>query len=105
MAIMSTLERLRAQFGSPPREFGMMPQWFWNDDLDEAELLRQLREFHAKGCGGIMPHPRIGLSRRIGYLTPEFFRLIRLVVEESARLGMKVVLYDEATYPSGSAQG
>jgi len=102
---MGTLDQRRAAFAEPPREFGMMPQWFWNDDLDEAEMLRQLREFHAKGCGGIMPHPRIGLSRRVGYLTPEFFRLVRRMVEEAARLGMKVVLYDEGSYPSGSAQG
>ena len=102
---MSALDTLRSQFADPPREFGMMPQWFWNDDLDEAELLRQLREFHAKGCGGVMPHARVGLSRRVGYLTPEFFRLVRLVVTEAARLGLKVVLYDEGSYPSGSAQG
>jgi hypothetical protein len=102
---MNTFADLQSQFAEPPREFGMMPQWFWNDDVEEGELLRQLGEFHAKGCGGIMPHPRIGLSRRVGYLTPEFFRLIRIVVAEAARLGMKVVLYDEGSYPSGSAQG
>lgn len=102
---MHGLDDLRSHFAAPPREFGMMPQWFWNDDLDEGEMLRQLREFHAKGCGGIMPHPRLGLSRRVGYLTPGFFRIVRRMVEEAARLGMKVVLYDEGSYPSGSAQG
>ncbi len=94
-----------AVFVDPPREFGMMPFWLWNDDLDEDEIIRQLRAFHAAGCGGVTIHPRVGLSRRVGYLTPAFFRLVRLAVEEAARLGMKVVLYDEASYPSGSAQG
>jgi hypothetical protein len=102
---MHAMETLGASFRDPPREFGMVPQWFWNDDVEEGELLRQLREFQAMGCGGIMPHPRIGLARRVGYLTPEYFRLVRVVVEEAARLGMKVVLYDEGSYPSGSAQG
>lgn len=92
-------------FCNPPAEFGVMPFWFWNDDLDEEELLRQVREFHAKGFGGFLLHPRVGLSRRIGYLTDEFFRLANVVVAEAARLGMKVVLYDEGSYPSGSAQG
>ncbi|HET9222164.1 MAG TPA: glycosyl hydrolase, partial [Roseiflexaceae bacterium] len=46
-----------------------------------------------------------GLSRRVGYLTDEFFRLMCMAVEEAARLGMQVVLYDEGSYPSGSAQG
>jgi len=98
-------DRLTDAFREPPREFGFMPFWFWNDDLKDAELIRQIREFHAKGCGGFIPHPRIGLSRRVGYLTPEFFRLIRVAVEEAARLDMKVVLYDEGSYPSGTAQG
>lgn len=96
---------IRTIFADPPREFGAMPFWFWNDDLTEEELLRQVREFHARGFGGFIPHARIGLSRRVGYLTEEYFRLLRLVVEEAARLGMKVVLYDEGSYPSGSAQG
>jgi hypothetical protein len=96
---------LHTIFVDPPREFGIMPFWFWNDDLDEAELLRQIRAFHAKGFGGFIPHARIGLSRRVGYLTAEFFRLVRIAVAEAARLGMKVVLYDEGSYPSGSAQG
>src|SRR5690606_25161719 len=63
------------------------------------------REFHAQGLGGFIPHARIGLSPRVGYLTDEYFRLLRLCVEEAARLGMKVVLYDEGSYPSGSAEG
>jgi hypothetical protein len=102
-----TLDTLSLQqnFAAPPREFGAIPFWFWNDDLDEAEVLRQLREFHANGFGGVLIHPRTGLSRRVGYLTAEFFRLVRLVVDEAARLDMKIVLYDEGSYPSGSAQG
>lgn len=96
---------LHENFADPPREFGAIPFWFWNDDLHETELLRQLREFCSKGFGGVLIHPRIGLSRRVGYLTDEYFRLVRIVVTEAARLGMKIVLYDEGSYPSGSAQG
>lgn len=92
-------------FIDPPRGYGPVPFWFWNDDLEEGELLRQLRAFHAAGCDGVVLHPRPGLGERIGYLTPEFFRLVRLVVEEAERLGMKIVLYDEGSYPSGSACG
>jgi len=92
-------------FIDPPREFGLIPFWFWNDDLEEGELIRQLHAFHDAGFGGVLPHARVGLSRRVGYLTDEFFRLMRLVVDEAARLGMKVILYDEGSYPSGSACG
>ena len=100
-----TTASLRTAFADPPREFGIMPFWFWNDDLQDDEVRRQIVAFHDKGFGGFIPHARIGLSRRVGYLTDEYFRLIRIAVEEAERLGMKVVLYDEGSYPSGSAQG
>ncbi|HET7769937.1 MAG TPA: hypothetical protein VFN74_14265 [Chloroflexota bacterium] len=96
---------LAAQLFNPPAEYGMWPFWFWNDDLTGAELLRQLRAFHAAGAGGVVIHPRIGLSARVGYLTPEYFRLVRAVTDECAALGMGVILYDEGSYPSGSAAG
>ena len=99
------LHSVLAQAGTPPAEFGLMPFWFWNDDLQETELLRQLRAFQAGGMGGVVIHPRIGLSRRIGYLTAEYLRLVRRVVDECAALGLKVILYDEGSYPSGSACG
>lgn len=99
------LERFLQKAADPGPEYGVVPFWFWNDDLDEAELLRQLRAMRDGGVGGVLIHPRVGLSRRVGYLTPEFFHLVRWVAEEAAALGLKVVLYDEGSYPSGSACG
>ena len=96
---------LKTQFADPAREFGFMPLWCWNDDLTDEGLIEQIGEFYEKGFGGFIIHPRNGLSRRIGYLTEEFFRLVKLVVAEAARLEMKVILYDEAGYPAGSARG
>ena len=93
------------RFLEPPLEFAPMPFWFWNDDLERAELIRQVRAFRKAQFGGFVIHARVGLSRRIGYLTEAYFRLVRRVVEEAARYGMKVILYDEGSYPSGSAQG
>ena len=100
-----SLRQVHATFADPPREFGLIPLWFWNDDLQDAVLLEQLHAFYEAGFGGVAPHPRLGLSRRVGYLTDEYFRLLRLVVAEAARLGMKVILYDEGSYPSGAANG
>ncbi|MFI2103454.1 hypothetical protein ACH436_09190 [Isoptericola sp. NPDC019693] len=78
---------------------------FWNDDLDDAGVLAQLREIAGAGFVGVTLSARVGLSRRVGYLTPEFLRLVRVAVDECARLGLAVMLYDEASYPSGSANG
>ena len=99
------LQQAFATFSAPPREFGPIPFWFLNDDLEEEELLRQLHAFHDAHFGGFVLHARVGLSPRVGYLTDEFFRLARRLVAEADRLGMKVILYDEGSYPSGSAQG
>ncbi|MFE5342739.1 hypothetical protein ACFQ80_21135 [Isoptericola sp. NPDC056578] len=78
---------------------------FWNDDLDDDVVLTQLREIADAGFVGVTLSARVGLSRRVGYLTDEFLRLVRVAVDECARLGLAVMLYDEASYPSGSANG
>ncbi len=78
---------------------------FWNDDLDDAGVLAQLGDIAAAGFRGVTLSARIGLSRRVGYLTDEHLRLVRVAVDECARLGLAVMLYDEASYPSGSANG
>lgn len=78
---------------------------FWNDDLDDDGVLAQLRELAGAGFVGVTLSARVGLSRRVGYLADEFLRLVRVAVDECARLGLAVMLYDEASYPSGSANG
>ena len=94
-----------AFLAEPAREYSPIPFWFLNGDLRHEELRRQLRDFAAHGVYGVVLHPRMGLPRRIGYLSPVFFRYLRTAVETAAELGMKIVLYDEGMYPSGSAGG
>ena len=90
---------------SPGREFSPIPFWFLNDELSEEEIERQLTDFCEKGVFGVVLHPRIGLPESIPYLSERFMHYIRFAVKTAARLGMKVVIYDEAMYPSGSAHG
>ena len=89
----------------PDREYTPIPFWFLNDELTDGEIVRQLRDFHDKGVDGVVLHPRIGVPESIPYLSDKFMHSIRLAVETAASLGMYVVLYDEAMYPSGSAHG
>ena len=46
-----------------PNEFSMVPFWFWNDDLSEEEIARQLDDFRAHGVHAFVIHPRAGLPR------------------------------------------
>ncbi|MGN6562829.1 MAG: glycosyl hydrolase [Thermomicrobiales bacterium] len=89
----------------PGREFSLLPFWFWNDDLDEAELHRQLADFARHGVYGVVLHPRLGLPRSIGWLSDRMLAFMGVAIAEARRLGMRVVLYDEGMYPSGSASG
>lgn len=99
------INQFKEQFLHPHREFTPIPFWFWNDTLTEDELLRQIDDFNSKGVNGFVIHPRMGLPKEIGYLTDEYMNFVRFAVEKAAERNMVVVLYDEASYPSGSAHG
>ena len=96
---------LPAEFRDPPREFSLMPFWFWNDDLKDEEIVRQIDDFEKHGVYGFVIHPRVGLPRDIGWLSPKMIHCMKLAVDEAAKRGMYVILYDEAMYPSGSSCG
>lgn len=96
---------LHPEFVDPPREFSLCPFWFWNDVLSEAEIVRQMDDFQSHGIHAFVIHPRVGLPREIGWMSDEMGRFVRFAVEEAARRGMWVVLYDEGMYPSGSSSG
>jgi hypothetical protein len=93
------------EFKNPPREFSLMPFWFWNDTLDHDELIRQVADFEAHGVYGFVIHPRIGLPEDTGWLSERMISAMHTVINEAARRGMYVILYDEGMYPSGSSGG
>ena len=53
-----TVETLR----HPPREYGILPFWFLNGELDPEEMRWQLRELREKGMPGIILPGRFGLE-------------------------------------------
>ncbi|NLD72240.1 MAG: hypothetical protein GX649_05930, partial [Chloroflexi bacterium] len=86
-----------------PQPAGYYPFWFWNGDLDEAEIRRQVAEMAAQGMRGFYIHPRQGLRRP--YLSDAFFRMVEVALEAAEEHGLIVNLYDEFPYPSGVAGG
>jgi hypothetical protein len=89
----------------PRREHTLVPFWFWNDRLEEAEILRQIADFAAHGVHGFVLHPRVGLPRDTGWMSERLLGFMRVAIEEAARRRMTVFLYDEGMYPSGSSSG
>lgn len=89
----------------PSAEFTPIPFWFYNDAPDKEKIKKQFTDYMEKGVNGIVLHPRIGIPKSLEYLSEEYFRVAKYIVETAAELNMKVVLYDEGMYPSGSAHG
>jgi len=93
------------EFVNPPREFSVMPFWFWNDTIKDEELVRQIADFEAHGVYGFVIHPRIGLPDNVKWLSAEMIHAMDVAISEASRRKMYVVLYDEGMYPSGSSSG
>lgn len=87
------------------RPYAPVPFWFLNDRLTETELLRQIAEMDRVGVGGFVLHPRVGLPRDQGWMSKPLLAMLRACCAEAKRRGLRVVLYDEGMYPSGSASG
>jgi hypothetical protein len=85
----------------PNRDFGILPFWFLNGELDPEEMRWQLSELSNKGMHGVVFHGRYGLE--MPYLGPRYLDRIKSGVEEANRLGLAAWIYDEMNWPSGTA--
>ena len=101
----SKIQMLLNNLLNPPMEFTPIPFWFYNDAPDKEKVKKQFTDYVEKGVNGIVLHPRIGIPKSLKYLSEEYFHVVKYIVETAAELNMKVVLYDEGMYPSGSAHG
>jgi len=83
--------------------FGLKPFWFWNGEMKDDEIIRQIKEMHEKGIGGFLIHPRQGLT--VPYLSKQWFDKVGVAVEGAKKYGLEAWLYDEYPYPSGIGGG
>ncbi len=91
--------RLLKEFGDPSNKLGPAPFWFLNEKLDKKELTWQIKEMKKNGLSGYVMHARYGLE--VPYLSEEWFDKIGHIIEESDKLGMDAIIYDEVDWPSG----
>lgn len=94
---------MRSEFARPALSHNTRPLWFWNGPLDKratAEIMERSRESGYAGFG-ILP----GRGMKPDFMTDEFLDHYRFAVETAERLGLKMCLYDEYWFPSGSAGG
>ncbi len=98
-----TVQQLTDLFDNPPSEYRSAPLWDWNEQITEEGIDFQMKEFKKAGIGGVFVHPRPGLLTE--YLSEEWFHLFDYTVQKGKELDMKVLIYDENSYPSGFAGG
>ncbi|MDH4240996.1 MAG: hypothetical protein OEW48_15665, partial [Phycisphaerae bacterium] len=68
---------------NPSREFSLCPFWFWNDNLSEKEIDRQLADFQAHEVHAFVIHPRAGLPRSIGWMSERMIYFMRYTIEQA----------------------
>ena len=93
----------RELFQNPPVEYSSAPFWVWNDMMTDEMVISTLHDLYSQGIRQVFIHPRPGLMTP--YLSNEWFRLWEVALKEAKRLGIKVWIYDENSYPSGFAGG
>ncbi|MGI6269688.1 MAG: glycosyl hydrolase [Candidatus Howiella sp.] len=98
-------DALWEQFQTPAAEYKSRPLWFWNDSLENMTKA-QIREIMVNSQSesgyfgfGILP------NWINNYMSDEYLELYRYALEVAEELGMKMCLYDENGFPSGSAGG
>jgi len=93
---------LRADFASAPAAFQTRPLWFWNGTPERrktSEIMERSRESGYAGFGILPTHGKPS------FMSPEFLDQYAHAIDEAARLGLTMCLYDELWFPSGAAGG
>lgn len=102
-AEVGTAGSLRAEFETPPFRYHSRPLWFWNGKLEAEKTKGVVAACKAAGYAGMGILPAKGMG--CDFMSPEFLRQYKVAIDEAGRLGMKMCLYDEFWFPSGSAGG
>lgn len=91
------------EFENPSVFYRVKPFWFWNGDITEEGIEKQIKEMYEKGIGGFYLSPRQGQT--VPYLSDKWFSLVKYACERAKAYGLEAWLYDEYPYPSGMGGG
>jgi hypothetical protein len=96
-------EELRGEFVDSPLRWQSRPLWFWNGKLDAEKTKGIVAACKTAGYYGMGILPSDGMG--VDFMNPEFLKQYKVAVDEAGKLDMKMCLYDEYWFPSGSAGG
>ncbi|NRF41238.1 glycosyl hydrolase [Pedobacter foliorum] len=103
------------EFKNPSTLHKPIPFWHLNGQLTTQEINRQVADAAKSGFGGVAVLPvTAGAQHPTGlpspgmsptYLTEEYFSRYQDILKAAKSNGIKVILYDDVDFPSGSAGG
>jgi len=94
---------LKKDFINPSSRYRPVPWWCWNGDMNEEEMEWQMREFLDKGIFEVFIQPLFGLE--VEYLSDKWWDKFNFAIKKAKELGMRIWLYDEYNWPSGTCGG
>jgi hypothetical protein len=98
-----TVREAAASFAKPPSEYGAIHWAIWGGQQTKERITADIEQIHANGGSVYMLNNSRGL--RPMYFTPEYLDLVKIVVQECKKRGMKVWIEGDAGYPDGFAGG
>jgi hypothetical protein len=100
---MPTAAQVEQTWKSPPPEYGPEPYYGLNGAVTREVFERDLDTAVRLGFHAVTVQP--GRGNTEAYLTPEYFQMFKVLVEEAKKRNLRVWIIDDAGYPSGFAGG
>ena len=99
---MPTVAEVARVWNAPPPEYGPEPYYGLNGAVTREVLQRDLDKAERLGFHAVTVQP--GRNPE-AYLSPEYFAMFKVLVEEAKKRNLRVWIIDDAGYPSGFAGG
>ncbi len=99
---------LAETFANPPKSVRPYTMWWMNGSIDQATIDYQIAKIDEMGFGGVTPLAMLGgfqPNTSPAYRTPEYYDSYVNLVEKCRELGLQMLFYDDANFPSGIAGG
>jgi hypothetical protein len=101
--IMPTVAQVAASFPHPPKEYSAIHWAIWGGPQNKQRIISDIDKIAANGGGVYMINNSRGVQPK--YLSPEYMDLVKTVVQECKKRGMKVWIEGDCGYPDGFAGG
>ena len=89
---------------SPFREYGMIPWWCWTGHMKKPEMYRQMKAMKEQGIDEFFVLPYFALEYP-RFLEKSWFDYMAFTLETCKKLDMRLWIYDDLNWPSGTAGG